>query len=311
MKKFLISILFLILTCNIFSWEQENQIPQPLKVLYPFSIQVRFDKPFNLIKAHLDKPDNLLISDEDQWTSTLTDSLNLTLMALKPGEIKVPEIKIITYDELGADTLFTKSFDILVTAVSDSSSQLTDIKPIQPSKAAILMETQFAWVYKLIKYLVIIIVIIFFLYLLYHYYPSIRDSFLKNKLSQDTVKLLPWEYALQELQVIKDRMLLVPGKEYLFSIELSLLMRRFLEKYYMFPAAERTTSELKRDFKSLDIKEKDKLIEILVKLDQVKYTKGKLSENLNTDNIYQWFRDYLADIKSFEEKKVQEMEVKK
>lgn len=312
MKKCLLSLLILIsLITNIFAMKQENRIPQPLKVLYPFSVEVRFEKPFNLIKANIDDSENLLISDEDQWSSTLTDSLSLTLMALKPGQINVPKIQIITYDELGADTLFTDPFDITVTAVSDSTSQLTDIKALQPAKAALELESEFTWLYTLIKYLIIILIILLLIYLTYRYYPLLKEKLYQNKLAESTLKQLPWDYALRELKVIKDRMLLVKGKEYLFSIEMSLLLRRFLEKQFRFPAAERTTTEIKSDLKKLEVEENDKIINILSLLDEVKYTKGKIVANFQTEEIYQWFENYLKQLKSHEEAKAKEMEARK
>jgi len=143
MKKSIIILFSLLILTSLFSWEQKNNIPEPLKVLYPFSVELSLDKPYNLIKAELPTSKNLLKQDEEEWRVTLTDSLILTMLALQTGEIEVPAIQIVTYDELGSDTLYTEPFKVMVTAVTDSTSELTDIKNIEGAKALLILESQF------------------------------------------------------------------------------------------------------------------------------------------------------------------------
>ena len=310
MKKFCLIFILTFLVISLFGWQQNNNIPSPLKVLYPFSVELKFEKPYNLIKAQLATPENLVKYDEEEWRATLTDSLKLTLMALKPGQIEVPEIQVINFDELGSDTLYTKAFTVEVIAVTDSTSQLTDIKPIQGSKDPILLESQFGWIYSLLKYLIIFIFIALILWFIYKYWDNIKKWLIRNKLAEADNIQLPWEFAFTELNNIKRRMLLINGKEYFFSIEMSLVIRRFLEKYYDFPAAERTTSELKKELNNMQVNQSVKLIAILQTLDQVKYTKGKVVTNLNPDHVFTWFESYVAQIKESEEKKAQASEAK-
>jgi hypothetical protein len=310
MKKSVILLFIILLTSTIFGWEQKNNVPSPLKVLYPFSVEINFDKAYNLIKAELSSEDNLLKQNDEEWRATLTDSLSLTLLALKTGEIDVPAIQIITYDELGSDTLYTQPFQVIVTAVTDSTSQLTDIKTINGAKEPILLESQYSWLVKLVKYLLIVIVLALLVWLFIKHFESIKNLFRNNKLSEESINLLPWEYALSELKVIKKRMLIINGKEYFFSVEMSLLIRRFLGKYYNFPAAERTTYELKEEFSKMSIKNSDKIIAILKRLDEVKYTKGKLVTDFNSEDIYNWFENLVTDIKQLEEKIAREKESK-
>lgn len=311
MKKKICLLILLFSLAFAHAFQQDNILPEPLKVLQVFSVDLKFDKAFNLVKAQLEEKENLIKADEDKWSATLTDSLTLSLMALRPGQITVPKIQIITYDELGADTLYTEAFDILVMAVTDSTSQLTDIKTIQGAKAPITLESQYGWFYTLLKYLSILIIIFLVVYLIYKYYPLIKAKLYKNSIAEDSILHLPWEYALKELNIIKKRMLLVGGKEYDFSIEMSLLIRRFLEKYYEFPAAERTTLEIKAAIKSINVKEQERIINILVMLDEIKYTKGKLIREFSPEEVYDWFEKYLKTIKVEEEKKLKEMEAKK
>lgn len=310
MKKQLIFSLFIILFSSLFSWEQNNNIPSPLKVLYPFSVEITFDKPYNLIKAELPSAKNLLKSNEEQWRATVTDTLVLTMMALQTGEIEVPAIQIITYDELNSDTLYTEPFNILVTAITDSTTLTTDIKTIQGSKDPILIESQYAWIYTLLKYLIALLILGFLIWIIYKYFNKVKDWLTRNKLAEEDILQMPWEYALTELKQIKQKMLLVSGEEYHFSIEMSLLIRRFLEKYYNIPAAERTTYELQAEFSQMSIKNSDKIISVLKKLDEVKYTKGKIVTEFNSDEIYSWFQILIVNIKELEDKIVNEARVK-
>lgn len=310
MKKSLFFLILILLLSPLISWEQKNNIPDPLKVLYPFSLKIQFDKSYNLLKANLTNSDNLLKQDEEQWRLTVADSLVLTLLPLKTGEIEVPAIQIITYDEFGSDTLYTAPFQILVTAVTDSTTLLTDIKPISDAKAPILMESQYGWLYKLLKGLIIALILALIGWLSYKYFEQIKRFFRKNKLAEELIILLPWEFALNELKQIKQKMLIVKGKEYPFSIEMSLLIRRFLEKYYHFPAAERTTYELKAELTNMKIENRDKIISVLKRLDEVKYTQGKIVTDFDSQDIFSWFEEIVTQIKVSEEKKAVTPEVK-
>ncbi len=310
MKKSIIILFSLLILTSLFSWEQKNNIPEVLKVLYPFSVELSLDKPYNLIKAELPTSKNLLKQDEEEWRVTLTDSLILTMLALQTGEIEVPAIQIVTYDELGSDTLYTEPFKVMVTAVTDSTSELTDIKNIEGAKAPLMLESQFGWIYKLLKYSIIALVLGIIIWLLYKNFEIIKGLFTKNRLSEEYVKQEAWDYAIMELAQIKKRMLIINGKEYFFSIEMSLLIRRFLEKYYNFPAAERTTYELQKELSKMSIANSDKIISTLKRLDEVKYTKGKVVSDFISEDIFTWFEKLVLNIKEQEEKAVQEKEEK-
>ncbi|MFA7056731.1 MAG: hypothetical protein WC155_04105 [Candidatus Cloacimonadales bacterium] len=310
MKKLLLSLILIINIFCLSGWEQKNSVPEPLKVLYPFSIQLKLDSSYNLIKAEMPNRKNLLKYDEDQWRVTLSDSLKLTLMALKPGEIQVPAIQLLAFDELGTDTLYTEPFLIQVMAISDSTSLLTDIKPVRGVKQPILLESQYGWIFTLLKYLLLVGVLALIIYLIYRYRDSLLKFLNKHKLAEEEIIQLPWEYALLELKQFKSKMLLVAGREYLFSVEMSLLLRRFIARYYAIPAAEMTTYELQEAFKFINIKDKATIITYLKQLDQVKYTKGKVVQDFSPADITAWLENYLLEIKSLEESKTAEKESK-
>ncbi len=303
MKKYAIISFILLLFSVLLGWEQKNNIPPDLKVLYPFSVEITFEKPYNLIKADLPLAKNLLIYDEDEWRVTVTDSLVLTLMALQTGDIEVPALQITCHDELGADTLYTQPFMVSVMGVTDSTSVLTDIKAIQGAKDPILLESQYNWIFKLIKYLLGIIILALLGWLIYLKYDWIKRALFKDKFSEEDILLLPWEFSLKEVALIRKKMLLVRGKEYPFSIEMSLLIRRFLEKYYKFPASVKTTYELKADLAKINVSNSEKIIDVLKELDIVKYTKGKIVAEFNSEEILAWFERYILNIQEFEGRK--------
>lgn len=97
------------------------------------------------------------------------------------------------------------------------------------------------------------------------------------------------EIAIRELVKIKDF-----SSDDLYEInqfytKLSMILRRYLEHRFKFPALEQTTTELRSSLKEIDILENDyaRLIELLPKADMVKFAKEvPPSEEFQNDHEY-------------------------
>jgi len=91
----------------------------------------------------------------------------------------------------------------------------------------------------------------------------------------------PEEAARQRLKVLQESNLLAGGESKVYYIELSDILRRYLEGRFNVPAIDRTTHELFRELKSTAIKRPEQMVirEMLERSDMVKFAKGLPSEN--------------------------------
>jgi len=85
----------------------------------------------------------------------------------------------------------------------------------------------------------------------------------------------PWEIAMDRLDVLADRKHHLRGEARPFAIELSEILRAYLEDRYGFVALEQTTSEIKTALRHVALvdEQKDALIRVLTGCDLAKYAK--------------------------------------
>ncbi len=310
MRRFIILISLLLVFTGIFAqevlFEQSNDVPNPLKVMYPFSVKVKFDKNFSYLKANLVDDKDIMVADQESLTASSTDSLVVKLVATRTGLIEVAPIKLLLFDEIGTDTLLTSPFKIDVIALTDSTSVITDIKTVKTDSDPLTLKSNFDWLTSWTFWIIVISAILLLIigFIIYRKWDYIRSLLVKTGILEDDEVLPVWDLTIQELLNIKQRMLLTETNKYKFSIEESLVIRRFLEGYYNFPAAEKTTLELKNMLTKYRVKEGIKIIDILQKLDIIKYTEGKQdNSNFKSEDIHAWFSKYVSDIKKYEESK--------
>jgi hypothetical protein len=88
-------------------------------------------------------------------------------------------------------------------------------------------------------------------------------------------RLPPWEVARTELDLLSSRGYHLRGEPRLFAIELSEIIRRYLEGRFGFEALEQTTSEIKYALRylELDDRTKQELLDTLIGCDLAKYAK--------------------------------------
>ena len=306
MKRYIIIALLMLLTSLTTAFEQVNKVEEPLRVMYPFSINLKFDTKYSYLKAEIEEGSNFIKFNDENWSKTTSDSLVVSLMAIKSGVYTVPALSLELYHEFGVDSLTTLPFEVDVIALTDSTSVLNDIKPISRAKEPLLIQVSNQWLWTLLKYLFVGSMIALIAYVIYKYRYALSSLLVKAGIKEEIRVITPWEFAFAELKSMKKRMLLVKGNEELFYAEISLLIRRFLEKYHKFPAAERTTSELMKEFNSYDIAEKSFILEVLQQADIVKFTKGKSSKGEIPEDIHNWFSKYVKSIETKEEAKLAE-----
>ncbi len=91
----------------------------------------------------------------------------------------------------------------------------------------------------------------------------------------------PEAAARQRLKILQDSDLLAGGESKVYYIELSDILRRYLEGRFNLPAIDRTTHEMAREMKSTGIKRQEQMVirEMLERSDMVKFAKALPSEN--------------------------------
>ena len=93
-----------------------------------------------------------------------------------------------------------------------------------------------------------------------------------------TAAAFPWEIAQAELDALSAKGYHLQGEPRLFAIELSEIVRRYLEGRYGFVALEQTTSEIRSSLKHIELSESQRqgLLDTLAACDLAKYAKFHL-----------------------------------
>jgi cell division protein YceG involved in septum cleavage len=131
----------------------------------------------------------------------------------------------------------------------------------------------------------------------------------KKEITKLTVKkpeiIIPaWETALKSLDSLKSAQLMQSGKFLEYYFELSSILRRFIEGYYKFNAAEMTTYEINDELSKLEVEERPEIKNYLLNCDMKKYAK-QIPTMEDADNSFNWLFKYVSEIKEHELKKAE------
>jgi len=201
---------------------------------------------------------------------SITLSQTYTITSFDSGSYKIPAFEF-NYRFLKDSNNYSALTNELLLNVNtvqvDTTKTIKDIKA--PLKAPLMFK-------ELLPYIGIGIAIIAIILLIIYY---IR----KKRKSEPLIKLKParvipaHEIALQALQKLKDDKLWQNNKVKLYYIELTDILRKYIEGRFEVEAMEMTTDEIAAIFKSIDIDDelKRKLKYILVLADLVKFAKAQ------------------------------------
>lgn len=209
------------------------------------------------------------VLSESKWDTvgTTADKLrlrkNMLLIAWDSGYYSIPSIPI-AYKYGGKnDTFYTRKITMKID-FPQVDTTLADIKPIMKEP---LKLQDFIWY--IIGGIVLISVILFFV--LRKRKPVVVAP------PPPVVQLLPHEWALQQLDVLKKQQLWQSGSVKAYHSALTYIVREYLEKRYGILALEQTTDEIlaqlrQRDF---DFSLSQKLADVLQTADLVKFAKAQ------------------------------------
>lgn len=287
-----------------------------------------------VVTARLER-DSMRIGEHNKITLTFKDKFDRIPANLAFPEIEnKEELKIESLgasplqkeDIVGTDSvLFTRSYDIIVfdsgyyaipplkvrwndtlkksnplllyvaTVPVDTSKTFKDIKPIYSAHysfadriEALKKWTQDHWLLLSISGAAVITIITLLILLL-------RKN---NRQVEYVVKRPAHELAFERLQQLEEKDLWKHGKEKAYYSELTDILRKYLEERYNVRAMELTTSQIKSEFRWVDISDaqKKEMITLLQLADLVKFAKEKPIYTDNESSINR-VRKFVEDTK--------------
>lgn len=216
------------------------------------------------------KIDTVFSSDK----KSLTLNQTFTITSFDSGSYRIPSFEF-NYRLFKDSTNYSISTNELLLNVNtipvDTTKVIKDIKP--PLRAPLTFK-------ELLPYIGIGIAIVAIILLIIYYIRKRKkaEPIIKFK----SVKLIPaHEIALQALQKLKDDKLWQNNKVKQYYIELTDIIRKYIEARFNVDALEMTTEEIVAVFKSIDIDKelKTKLKNILILADLVKFAKAQPISN--------------------------------
>jgi len=205
----------------------------------------------------------------------LTQEFNIT--CYDSGFYTIPGIDF-KYRVPPDTSLLTLNSSLLTLMVHTLKVDTTQaIKPIKgPLQVPITLREMIPWILLALGVIILILGLIWYLKKRKKNEPIFQ---LKPR-----VKLQPYELALQELEKLRTKKLWQQGKVKEYHTELTDVLRKYIEERFFVPALESTTFEIVEGLTEKGNCQKasvDKLNELLVRADMVKFAKGlpTVSEN--------------------------------
>jgi hypothetical protein len=206
---------------------------------------------------------SILRVDSTRWS---VGELSYVVAWYDTGRQEIPPFPVVMGMGAAAESLFTPVVTAHITTILPDTAQVP--RPIKPYR-----EHPFQW-RELISYwwLPACLLALVLLWWVYRRFRKVKSR------AQDAalVPLLPPdEEAVRNLIRLKDQKYPARGMLKEFFTEFSLVMRRYLERRYKFPALEMTTYELSREFAEGDFPPMltERLLPVLREADLVKFAK--------------------------------------
>ncbi|MBI5059311.1 hypothetical protein HZB60_05965 [candidate division KSB1 bacterium] len=219
----------------------------------PVSVQLPEDTPFELL--HIDTA-----------AYAKTGALAYVLAVYDTGRFELPPLPVVVGKAGGADTLYTQpQHVVIVSSLPDTAAAIRGLKPYR--------EQKFRW-RELYAYWWIPTAIALALGAWWIW----RRYFRKQTAAEIAAlepELPPYEQAVRDLLLLKDRKYPERGMMKEFYVDYSHIMRNYLERRFGFPALEMTTFELEYELDDARFHPqlRQRLLPVLQESDLVKFAK--------------------------------------
>lgn len=269
-------------------------------------LNIKVEKPSN-VKGHFPIFDDnssatyvTLLNDTIELSKSFTSdttslskgmhsvTYHIPLQVFDSGEYKIPGLQYVA----GSDTLVSNSVDLTVIPVNvtkdDPISDYTDVVDPEPGSWLDKVPESlivYWWAYLLGLIIIIIIVIL----IIYWYKHRARKG------ARAVPELPPYDEAVRSLNILKGKQLWQQGKNELYFVELTDILRRYLSRRFDVSAPEMTTTqfldEASRNPKL--VSHNAELRRLLELADFIKFAKGQSlpAENEEAFNIVRKFAD--------------------
>ena len=217
------------------------------------------------------------------------DTFTFTLMPFETGEFQTPAFEFYWFDSAGkSHSIIAPQRPVYVKSLLPADTSGVDIKDIIGPKA---LPTRW-WPYVLAGFILIAIAAA--------WYFLFRRKLQKMEIPSAPPEP-PFDRAVRELALLKEKDLLGKGKIKQFYIELSDILRRYIEGRYEIAAVEATTYELKRVLRhpELPSEKTQEILTFLGRADLVKFAKFTPTPEF-PENDYEFVRGFIIATKPIE-----------
>ncbi|RPH94925.1 hypothetical protein EHM69_05990 [candidate division KSB1 bacterium] len=191
--------------------------------------------------------------------------ITFTLAVYDTGEFALDEMPVVVGRDASAETLYTAPMSVHIRSIlPDSASSIQPIKPYREHPFQLRELLGWSWIPG-------VLLLGFLGWWLYRKYARKKAG-----IGAAAIPLLPpHEEAVRNLISLRDRKYPARGMLKEFFTDFSVIMRRYLERRYEFPALEMTTYELELELedKRFEREWTSRLIPILHEADLVKFAK--------------------------------------
>lgn len=197
-------------------------------------------------------------------SGALKHVISLTVAAYKTGQLWIPQLSVtVISPDSTASELATDSLSVVIESVAAGDS-LVDIKGLKPP---VYFGSRLPWLYLAIAVVVIAAVV---------YWLWRRRKQVKEEVEVGPVDTRPvWVIAEEALKRLRESDLLPDGQFKLFYLELTNILRVYIESRFGVDALESTTSELRVALSGIGLgqDEHDLLFDLFDSADLVKFAK--------------------------------------
>lgn len=194
-------------------------------------------QPLGIIMAGMEADEAIEIVRPGELTKNDTSGLYEQVMLITSfdsGTHYVPEIGVVLDRNGTRDTIYSRRIPITVNTIPPDSVGLAPVKPI--------IEEEMKWTDYLI-YMIPALIILFFLLILWYW----KNRKVTLRSEEIEVPLPPADIeAMEALKTLKEGRLWEKGEIKVYESRISLILRRYIERQFAFPAMEWTTGEITR-----------------------------------------------------------------
>lgn len=288
MKKIIALLSLLIITTNIFAFEQSFEPQTDLTVGDKATLKIKAE---GLTADNLEKDKLKLLNFGDfellDVQQGQTGEVNFIISAYKAGKVELLSVDIPYSVNGDAKFIKTKALQIEIKSVLDSKKPSRDIYDIK----GIFKFGHGMWWY--VKIIIIILIILALIYFIYRHFKKKSKKISDEEMIKN---VSPKEYALSQLENLKILGLIEKGQVKEYYDKLSDILRFYVSRVYNIDGMEKTTSELYlllKDKAPSDFNRQ--LKEYLTNCDFVKFAKVIPTQG-NIDEDYQKTKEFIERI---------------